>query len=262
MKKLLCVLLVLCLFLPAAFAAADDISVAPEQAAEQSAKLPDAFPSIYFGEIPGTVFETFQRGWGSQYKFSKQPVEESVTLSTGEQIMVMTLPEEPATDEYGIPLTAKFYFLNGRLIAAVQIVQIPENAEVGQATRFISDMMTDSKQDLLDLEKVGIFAELLGETAHLENGLHTWQYTVNLGEKTTEALLTVSNDEGNVYITEFPAQKDGELDEVAGLSLKELKGYGELDGEKKTAVRLYAQFLVKQQKEMLEQYIEFLKTAK
>lgn len=45
------------------------------------------------------------------------------------------------------------------------------------------------------------------------------------------------------------------------VSLGDLKGFAELDGEKKAAVRLYVQYLMKQNKELLEQYIEFLKTA-
>ena len=84
-----------------------------------------------------------------------------------------------------------------------------------------------------------------------------------LKKERTNVILTLTVADNTVYLCEFLAEKDNELFDNKGItvSLGELKGFAELEGEKKSAVRLYAQYLMKQNKELLEQYIEFLKTA-
>ncbi len=258
MKRFLCVLLVLCLFLPAAFAMADDTPPGPPP---QSAKDPSEFPNLYFGANPDLVFEYFKSGWSGYYSYSKEPVEENYALKSGTPITVFTFNAEEGDQK--MPLTARFFFRKGTLVAAIQELLIPEGADASKAEKFTGDMLNNAKQGVLDLEKMDIFAEMLVEKAHLENGQRTWLYTLSVGEQKTNVILTMSVADGKVYLCEFLADKDDELFEKMNISvsLGDLKGFAELDGEKKSAVRLYVQYLMKQNKELLEQYIEFLKTA-
>ena len=260
MKKLLSFLLALALFLPAAFAAA-------ESAAPGGLRTPGDFPQIYFGSDPDNAFKYFNQSWNSRYSFSKEATEENSTLSNGVSFTVLTYPSVQPRDEFSSPMTAKFYYQKGALFAAVQSLPIPEGVDVSKAEESFTHLLEGTRKGWLNLEEIGICAELLGEAAHLQNGQTTWYYTLASegGEGTapvkTEAVITFSIVDGVLYLAEFQVEKANDLSGKATveLNLTDLNGFSELDIEQKNAVRLYAQYLLEQQKATLEQYVNFVK---
>ncbi len=257
MKKLFALLLALCLLMTASLAPAEDVS------AEESLKVRDLtnYPSITFGKDSHTALKAFVEHWSTSFSFSKEPSTEAITLEDGSKVYVMTLPAGPS--EEGVPMTVKFYFVNEKLAAAVQEVSLPEGSDYA-AFKASADYSMRVAVEPLDLQKVGkALTELIGEAAHLEAGQDAWVYTVadyvNDPDAASpmSAVLTARGDGDKVYMAEFlygtPA-----AGKVGGQNLAELEGFDKLTSEEQNAVSLYAEFLQKQQKETLEEYIAFL----
>ena len=253
MKKLFCLLLAVSLLMSASLALADETVQARE---------PQAFPNIYFGANHVLALEVFKAGWSHGYSFSDIPEWDTVTLSDGTQVYVMTLASVTTETDY-LPMTVKLYFNNEMLAAAVEEIEIPEGADASMFKTSMNQSL-GSNPVPLDLSKIGSAAELLGEEAHLEDGQDVWPYVVtgvvntNGTETpvTLDAMVTAHIEGNTLYIAEFPYKKTSE--KAAAQDLTELKGYGELTGEEQNEVQLYAEFLKQQQNETLEQYIDFL----
>ena len=258
MKKLFCLLLALSLFLPVAIFAEE------AQDTDNNPVLPGDFPWVYFGSNPDNAIKCFDSGWRQFAAYASEPVEENITLANGAPFTILTYPAVTPESETSRGMTAKFYFRKGILIAAVQETVIPEGVDVSYTKNFVENGLKAGKAGRLRLEEIGINAELLGEAAHLQDGTDCWQYTFADGEKTTEAIITIQVVDGVLYVAEFMAEKNEELakQKEITLSVSELKGYAELSGEQKNVVNMYAQYMMQQQKKMLEEYIEFVKNNK
>jgi len=258
MKKLLCLLLVLALFLPVAFAAAESES----QESDNNLVLPGDFPFVCFGADPETAIKYFNAGWTSFSKYASEPVEGQIAVSTGAPITALTFPAEAAAeDELRRPTTVKLYFLRGKLFAAIQETEIPEGADFSNAKSFIKNGLKAGKEEKLRMAEIGINAELLGEEAHLAEEQDVWRYTFSDGEYTSDAIIAMCAVDGKMYVAEFLAEKSEtqpQKKEIT-LSLTDLNGFAELSNEQKSVVRTYAQYLLQQQKKMLEEYVEFVK---
>ncbi len=254
MKKLFCLLLALALLMTASFALAEETV---------QARDPQEFPNIYFGANHVLALEVFKNGWSHGYSFSDVPSWETRTLSDGTGVYVMTLASVTTETDY-VPMTAKLYFVNETLAAAVQVVTIPEGADASMFKTYLNQYL-GSGSVALDLGMIGNAAELLGEDAHLEDGTEAWPYVVSstMNVEGTEtpvtihAMLAASVVDNTLYVAEFPYKKASE-EKAAAQDLANLQGYGELTAEEQNAVQLYAEFLRKQQNETLEQYIDFL----
>lgn len=255
MKKLFCLLIAFALLLPAAFAAAE------ENPAELN--TPDDAPGFYFGADPDAAFKAFEHFYKSDYSYSKEATQENITAGDGTSFLVLTYVAAPA-NEYTIPMTAKFYYRQGALFAVFMEFTPPEVANFEESINRFGSFIKGAGKDTLKMEEAGISAELLGEAAHLQEGQEIWRYTLTAGETKTNVILSMNAADGKVYLAAFPAGKN---EQVTGkttieLSLADLEGFAELDSEKKEAVRLYAQFIMKQQKKVFEEYIAYLKDQK
>ena len=253
MKKLFCFLMAVALLMSASFALAEE----PAQTHE-----PTQFPNIDFGADPVTALEVFNAGWSSGFSYSRERTMETVTLSNGTEIVILTLPAVASEDPGRMPpMTAKLFFSNSRLVAAVQEIVLPEGADTSTVKTFISQSM-NSLPGRLDPGKIGLSAELLGEAAHLENGQDAWQYTFSAapaGEEAPavlQAMVTVNPADNCLYLAEFPVS--GVSGKAAAQDPANLEGFDRLTAEEQKAVQLYAEYLQKQQNETLAQYIDFL----
>lgn len=258
MKKLFCLFLVLAL-VPTALA---------EEALQTTDQLtlPSYFPCVYFGADPETAIQYFNAGWERGGSYSKEPVNEEVTLSNGATFQVMTFPAvaSEAGGSGSAPMTMKLYFQKGVLFAAVQQVEIPEGMDASTTIEFVNNNLKSAEKGALNLEEQdAVCVELLEKDAHLKNGQQTWKYKLSTDGITVlnTAILTILEEDGHIYLAEFPVENSAETQQssVGALNLVELKGFGELSDAQKNAVILYANFLQKQQMEELEKYIDFLK---
>ena len=255
MKKLFCLLLALVMLMTASLALAEETA---------QARDPQMFPNIYFGADHHLALEVFKNGWSQGYSFSDVPSWETKTLSDGTGVYVMTLASV-TTETDNLPTTAKLYFVNETLAAAVQEVSIPEGADVSMFKTYLNQYL-GSSHVALDLGMIGNAAELLGEDAHLEDREEAWPYVVSSTMNvdgtetpvTINAMLAARVIDNTLYVAEFPYKKASEKKAAAGKDLAEMEGYDKLTEEEKNAVELYAEFLQQQQKEILAQYSDFL----
>ena len=72
-------------------------------------------------------------------------------------------------------------------------------------------------------------------------------------------MLVAHIADNKLYMAEL-AYKKAESNTVGGQNLAEVEGFDKLSAEEQSAVRLYAEFLQKQQSELLKQYVDFLQT--
>lgn len=70
------------------------------------------------------------------------------------------------------------------------------------------------------------------------------------------AVITMNETDGRWYVAEFPYGTAA--GNAAPKELAETEGYDKLTAEEKNAVQLYAEFLQKQQKDALAQFVQFL----
>lgn len=178
----------------------------------------------------------------------------------------MTLPAVKSENGFAMEMTVKLYFMDNKLVAAAQILPIPEGIDVSQASQFVESMnlSMNATPTTLDTSKLSARAlELLGEAAHLEDGQNAWPYdlTVNAdgNPAVVNVMLTAKVVDNALYIAEL-AYKKAESNTVGSQTLAEIEGFDKLSAEEQSAVRLYAEFLQKQQSELLKQYVDFLQT--
>ena len=225
-------------------------------------------PSVYFGADWHDALETFNNGWKStgQYSYSDTPENEARTLADGTSVFVMTLPGVPDEKGYAMQMTAKLYFIDDKLVAAVQELPVPEGRDASAYKETLNFVMGTTPVPLDTNAKIGNALEVVGEDAHLEDGQDTWIYEVsvptyvegNLTYVTVNAMMTAHVVDNTLYVAEFPYQKAGTS--AAAQNLAEIEGYDKLTAEEQNAAQLYAEFLQKMQKETLKDYINFLLT--
>ena len=258
MKKLLALILAVVLMLSASLALAEDAALA-------NARDTHSFPYVAIGSDWHEALEAFNAGWkgSGQYSYSDTPENETITLSDGTSIAVMTLPAEKTDNTMAVPTTVKLYFMDNKLVAAVQFADVPEGYDPARFAENMADVM-GSAPVALDTSKLSARAlELLRETAHLEDGVNAWPYdlAVNVdGNPSVVNVMCVTHIVNNtLYIAEL-AYKKAESNTVGGQNLAKIEGFDKLSAEEQSAVRLYAEFLQKQQSELLKQYVDFLQT--
>ena len=256
MKKLFCLLLTVSLLMPASFALAEETSLRVREPSES--------PNIFFGGDQRKALEYFNSTWRSNFSYSDTPVWQTVTMADGTTVYIMVLAAVSPEDGKSIPMTAKFYFINEKLAAAVQEISIPEGTNPSMIRDNFVYVMGGAPVPL-DLGKIRNAIELLGEDAHLEAGQDAWPYVAatytdaNTGEgrATLDAMVTFRAEGDIMYVAEFPYSKSaGKYG--AAQDLSKMEGYDKLTEEEQNMVKLYAEFLQKQQNETLEQYIDFL----
>ena len=165
MKKLLALILAVALMLSASLALAEDAALA-------NARDTHSHPYVAIGSDWHEALETFNAGWkqSGQYSYSDTPENEAITLSDGTSIAVMTLPAEKTDNTMAVPTTVKLYFMDNKLVAAVQIADVPEGYDPARFAESMASVMGYAPT-ALDTSKLSARAmELLGETAHLEDG--------------------------------------------------------------------------------------------
>ncbi len=256
MKKLFCLLLAVTLLASASLALAEDPSV--------KVRKPSESPNIFFGGDQRKALEIFTSTWKTTFSYSDTPSWKTVTMADGTLVYIMVLDAVPSENEYMLPTTVKFYFINEKLAAAVQEVRIPEGTDPAILRDSFNHVMGGNPVPL-DPEKNRSALELLGEDAHLEAGQDAWPYTVATyadvntgdGRAVLDAVMTCHVDGDTMYIAEFPYSKSAGKSGAAQ-DLSEIDGYSRLTEEEQNMVKLYAEFLQKQQNETLAQYIDFL----
>ena len=255
MKKLLALLLAVVLAMSLSLALA-----------ETEARDAQAYPNIAFGADQHTAIDAFNQLWSSQYSYSQEPVSETVDLSDGTKVTVVTLAAVPS-ETISMPMTVKFYFTDGKLAAAVQEIAVPEESKAAVAESVGNQMgqVFGTSPVTLNTKNIGRAMELVGEEAHLQDGQDAWTYAFSAsgsmgGEETPivfNAMMTARVDGDTLYMTEF-VYSTGSGNTVGGLNLAELEGFDKLSVEEQSAVKLYAEFQQQKQTEELKQYIEFL----
>ena len=258
MKKLLALILAVALMLSASLALAEDAALA-------NARDTHSHPYVAIGSDWHEALETFNAGWkqSGQYSYSDTPENEIITLSDGTSIAVMTLPAEKTDNTMAVPTIVKLYFMDNKLVAAVQIADVPEGYDPARFAESMASVMGYAPT-ALDTSKLSARAmELLGETAHLEDGVNAWPYdlavNVDGNPSVVNVMLVAHIADNKLYMAEL-AYKKAESNTVGGQNLAEVEGFDKLSAEEQSAVRLYAEFLQKQQSELLKQYVDFLQT--
>ena len=253
MKKLFALILAVVLMLSASLALAEDAALA-------NSRDTHSFPYVAIGSDWHEALETFNAG---QYSYSDTPENEAITLSDGTSIAVMTLPAEKTDNTMAVPTIVKLYFMDNKLVAAVQIADVPEGYDPARFAESMASVMGYAPT-ALDTSKLSARAmELLGETAHLEDGVNAWPYdlavNVDGNPSVVNVMLVAHIADNKLYMAEL-AYKKAESNTVGGQNLAEVEGFDKLSAEEQSAVRLYAEFLQKQQSELLKQYVDFLQT--
>ena len=256
MKKLICLLLALTLLVSAAFALADEEAKEPKYPVKGKGDM----PNIAFGSPAVLALETFTLFWRPSYSFIPEDRKmDTVTLSDGSEITVMTMPAAPG-DEYRVPMTATFYFDNGNLAAAVQEVAVPEGMDPSILIESFRRSMEGDPVPL-QLDKTGTAAEMLGETARLAEGQDAWYYTYVDDAVSLDAIVTVNVTGSSVFFAEFPApaSEEKKAEPADGAQKPEdMEGSSDLSAEEQKMVTSYAEFLEQQKAGMIRLYIDFL----
>ena len=246
-------LLSLCFCVPAS--AAEDET--PQAQTEQSS----GFIYVPFGQDPASALKLVPEKWAFlDIHFPEDPVVNTITLSDGtnitEQIFTGTGRNFSIENRY-------YYTSDEKAIAGVQDIVIPEDVNIAEFINQLTKYYGEPGQ--LSIEDLGLYAEILGEAAHLENGQKVWNYTAKItstGADSSEAsevraILAMRIIDGHVYLAECPNPNPAA--ETAGaLNLTELNGFDQLTEEEKKAVSQYAEFLAEKQKHELEDYIDYL----
>ncbi len=257
MKKLLALILALALMLSAALALAEDDALA-------NARFPNSFPNIKIGADPREALELFNTGWKGtgQYSYSDTPENETITLSDGTSVTEMTLPAVKVEERNTVEMTAKFYFIDNMLAAAVQILPVPEGFDASQFADYVNNVMGTPVPLNTSMLSARVL-EIMSKTAPLEDGMNAWPYElavdVSGNPAVVNVMMTAQIVDNTVYMAEFAYEKAGS-NTAADQKLMEIEGFDKLTAEEQNAVQLYAEFLQKQQNEQLKQYVDFLQT--
>ena len=256
MKKLFCLMLALALLMTASLALAEEAADVRE---------PSESPSVFFGSDRMQAREVFNSTWSVSFSYSDKPEWESRTLADGREVNIMVLAAVPGNSEYQMPMTARLYFVEGKLAAAVEEINLPEASDTARFVESVNTVMRTTAVPL-DLNKAQNAVELFGDDARLENGQDAWTYSVYVstdlnseGQRpVVNAVMTLLAADDKLYIAQFPYGTAVETKVSAGKDLTEMEGYDKLTEEEKNAVQMYAEFLQRQQNETLAQYIDFL----
>ena len=273
MKKLLSMLLafslLFCVFPVLAEEAAEETAAAGDQAAEEAEMAEgEAFPYIPFGMEMKDATPFVEGYYGnSNIHFNEDSVRTYKTLSDGTTILEVSATGEISFGEISGSTEVKLYFeADGKTAAGAVIVHINEGSDItllrDQIIRYINRGISKP----LVASSFSRYIEMLGEAAHVEDGIASWDYTrqiVVLGAEQPvkiPAILTMQVTDDTIYIAAFPnpniqtqAKNQDENQAASGA-----KRYDELTPEGKQAANLYAKFLEAQMQEQLNQFIEFL----
>ena len=275
MKKLLSILLALSLLFSVSLALAEEpageepaaeASAAEDPAAAEEANLVqgERFPYIPFGmEMKDAI--TFVEGYygTSGIHFTEDSERTNRTLSDGTTILEVSSTGQLSRGEISGTIEVKLYFEeDGKLTAGTVIYRFNAGTDMSllrnQMIRYIDRGISKP----LVASSFGRYVEMLGETAHIEDGIASWDYTrqaIVPGMEqpvTIKAVVTLQSTEDTLYIAAFPNPKA--QNQPQSQAEKGASRYDELTPEGKQAADLYAKFLEVQMHEQLNKFIEFL----
>ena len=154
----------------------------------------------------------------------------------------------------------------GKVIGAVYDI----TAETPELLSYFEEMISEvyGERGQLPLNALGDFAELAGESAHLENGQDMWRYTYPEQEESNpdnnaannsvisgSAIMTLQVTDGHAYIAEY---LDLNNLTVSGTGRPiNVEGFDKLGPNEQIAVRLYAEYLETQYNAALQQYVNY-----
>ncbi len=261
MKKWFSLLLAVILLTTAAFVLAEE-SADPASTENQSESRFYS-SSIQFGTDISTASAYYLDYWArSGFYLNKTAEQKNVTLSDGSVYVEQTyLPAEELHE--GNKMTGKLYSMNGFAVACVEDITLPEGQDASLFLDQIKSFLGDSQP--LNLAGFGTVAELIGEAAHLEENQPMWSYKTRMllpaTDQSTEATayMAIRIVDNHIYMAEWPALGTSESSAGSIQNLANLNGFNELTQDEKNAVISYADFLEKQMKDQLQQYIDFLK---
>ena len=216
---------------------------------------------VPFGQDPVSALKLIPEKWQSQnINFPDAPAVNTITLSDGSNIT------EQIFTGTGVdfPIEARFYYTSDKkAFAGVQDIGMPEGADAA----LFKDQLTScyGQPGQLNVENLGLYAEILGETAHLENGQEMWSYTAKItstdadgsAAPEAEAIITMHVIDDHIYLAEC-LNPNSSADIAGARDLAGLNGFDQLTEEEKKAVSQYAGFLAEKQKQELEEYIDYL----
>jgi len=270
MKKLLSLLLAAALLLSlASFATAESFGVEGSAPTEETAKDGTVFPYFLIGLSPAEVVSNLQARWSEGYVALSAITEGTRTLEDGKEVRIYDMTGEGNEYNGGIKIGIRLYESEGIIIAGVFTLDVPEGQDPGRIRDFylINSFGQPAK---LSMDRLGIYGELLGEDAMLENGIDQWRYELYSAVPGTEVnyatvaknkiIVTYRVVDDKVYIAAFPdiAGTAASGAGAGGVSLADLKGYDKLTQEQKVLVSSYADYLASKDKTELEGYIAFL----
>ena len=230
---------------------------------------PNMLPDLPFGtDLNEAAIKIRSQYEAGHIAITEDLQQDTITLSNGKQYHVISMTGENHNIENAQIITKLYGTDAGTVIGAVYEIAAESADFLSYFKEIISEVYIDPVP--LTLDALGDFAELAGESAHLESGQDMWRYTytgqngIDPNNNTADnrvlsgpAIVTLRVIDNHAYIAEYldPNQLAFSGAEASPINVE---GFDKLGPNEQIAVRLYSEYLDKQYHEALQSYVNYL----